>query len=264
LAEERVKALVRRLSPWPEVHMAAWGPAVGLPNEIWVEEDKNGLWLVRILRSPLTEKIEVGGRLLRKATQEEQSAYLRAREKAEEMRKSAQERAKSLGLPLKFQAAEMDLTLSFLRLFFSSLGRADFREFAKKFSAEVGMKVELRQLGPRDEARILGLLGPCGRPLCCRTFLTKLQPIPLEFAFEQQLFLNPERLTGACGRLKCCLAYERDLYLETLQGLPEPGAKIEIGGRTGKILSHNIFSRTAQVEWSDGTRSDVPWDELRF
>lgn len=262
MAAEGLRALVRRVSPWPEVHAAAWAGPVGLPGEIWVEEDKHGLWLVRVLRSPLGERVEISGRLLRPAGEQDLQAYKECLAEAERLRQRAQERAKAAGLSLKFKAAELDLGRSFLRLYFSAMARVDFRQFLREFSGEIQMRVELRQLGPRDEARILGLLGPCGRPLCCRTFLTHLRPIPLEFAFEQQLFLNPERLTGACGRLKCCLAYERELYLQALQGLPEPGQRVELNGRTGKILAHNVFSRTTQVEWADGTRSDIPWDEL--
>lgn len=255
---------MKRISPWPEVHAAAWAGAVGLPGETWVEEDKDGVWLVRVLRSPLSERVEISGRLLRPAEKQDFQAHEEGRTQAELLRSRAQTKAKAMGLPLKFRAAEIDLGRNFLRLYFAAAERVDFRQFLREFSGEIQMRVEMRQLGPRDEARIFGLLGPCGRPLCCRTFLTHLRPIPLEFAFEQQLFLNPERLTGACGRLKCCLAYEREFYLQALQGLPEPGERLEINGRTGKILAHNIFSRTAQVEWSDGTRSDVPWEELGF
>ncbi len=262
MAAEGLKALVKRLSPWPEVHIALWAGAVGLPGEIWVEEDKNGLWLVRILRSPLGERKEFSGRLMRAANDEDLRRYKETLSLAEKFRSQAQKKAQALGLAVRFRAAELDLGHSFLRLYFIVQARTDFRQFLRAFSAEAQVRVELRQLGPRDEARILGLLGPCGRPLCCRTFLTQLRPIPLEFAFEQQLFLNPERLSGACGRLKCCLAYERDFYLQELQGLPEPGQRVEINGRPGKILAHNVFSRTTQVEWPDGTRSDVPWDEL--
>ncbi len=262
MAAEGLKALVKRLSPWPEVHVAAWVGAVGLPGEIWVEEDDRGLWLVRVLRSPVAERIEAAGRLLRPARADDLQAQAEVQVQAERWRGMAQERALAAGLPLRFKAAELDLDRNFLRLYFCAAARVDFRKFLRDFSGETHLRVELRQLGPRDEARILGFLGPCGRPLCCRTFLTQLRPVPLEFAFEQQLFLNPERLTGACGRLKCCLAYERDFYLQVLQSLPEPGKRLEINGRTGKILAHNVFSRTTQVEWSDGTRSDVAWDEL--
>lgn len=257
-----MKALVRRVSPWPDVHAAAWAGGVGFPGEIWVEEDDRGLWLARVLRSPFPEPVEITARLLRPASDQDLRAYEECRAEAARLKLHAQNKAQTSGLPFKFQSAELDLRRKFLRLYFSASGRVDFRQFLRELSGEIQMRVEMRQLGPRDEARILGLIGPCGRPLCCRMFLTHLRPIPLEFAFEQQLFLNPERLTGACGRLKCCLAYERDFYLQALQGLPEPGQRVEINGKIGKILVHNVFSRTTQVEWPDGTRSDVPWEEL--
>ncbi len=262
MATERLKALVRRISLWPDVHAAAWTGAAGVPGEVWVEEDDRGLWLVRILRSPFPERVEVSGRLLRPAGAEDLRAQEEGQALAVSLLAQAQERAEAADLPLRFKSAELDLSRRFLRLYFSATTKVDFRKFLRDFSQEANLRVELRQLGPRDSARVLGLIGPCGRPLCCRTFLTHLRSIPLEFAFEQQLFLNPERLTGACGRLKCCLAYERDFYLQLMQGLPEPGDRVQLSGRTGKILSHNVFSRTAQVEWSNGTRSDVPWDDL--
>lgn len=263
MAEEGLKALVKRLGPYLEVHAAAWAGAVGMPGQIWVEDDGRGLWLVRVLRSPFGEPAEPVGRLLRRATQEELAQQRALAKEAESLRARAQTMAKEAGLPLRFKGGELDLRRSFLRLFFSAGERVDFRKFLRDLEAALKLRVELRQLGARDEARLLGLIGPCGRPLCCRTFLARLQLVPLEFAFEQQLFVNPERLTGACGRLKCCLAYERDFYLEQLQGLPEPGDRVEIEGRKGKILAHNVFLRTTQIEWADGTRSELPWDELR-
>lgn len=263
MAEEGLKALVRRVSPWLEVHLASWTGSVGIPGQTWVEEDERGQWLVKILRSPADERGEPAGRLLRQATPEHLELHGTREEETKALVKEAQARAEALGLPLKFKGAELDLGRTFLRLFFTAPGRLDFRHLLRELSGELQLRVELRQLGPRDEARLLGGVGPCGRPLCCHSFLHHLRPIPLELAFEQQLFVSPERLTGACGRLRCCLAYERDLYLEALQGLPNPGAKVKIGGRTGKILAYNIFRRTAEVEWAGGGRSELPWDDLR-
>lgn len=263
MAEEGLKALVRRLGPYPEVHAAVWAGAVGMPSQVWVEDNSRGLWLVRVLRSPFSGAVEAAGRLLRRATPAEMAEQKALEQEAERLRIRAQGMAKAAGLPLRIKGGEIDLSRSFLRLYFYATERVDFRKFLKSLEAELKVRVELRQLGPRDEARLLGLVGPCGRPLCCRTFLTRLQLVPLEFAFEQQLFVNPERLTGACGRLKCCLAYERDFYLDRLKGLPEPGQRVELEGRRGKILAHNVFLRTTQIEWSDGTRSEISWDELR-
>jgi cell fate regulator YaaT (PSP1 superfamily) len=176
---------------------------------------------------------------------------------------TAQEKVRKQGLPMQLLTGELDLEGRFLRIFFTAPGRVDFRELLRELSKALGMRIELRQVGPRDVARLLGGVGPCGRPICCRTFLRQLRPIPLELAFDQQLFFSPERITGCCGRLMCCLAYEHSQYLEAMEGMPKVGAKVELKGRRGKVTAINIFRSTLTVAWEDGTREEVPWEQWR-
>ncbi len=263
MAQETLSALVRREGPLAEVGLAAWSSRVGNPGELWVEEEGRTRWLVRVLKSPLLDGSERQARLVRRATAADMELHgVRAAE-SQQLRAQAAARAKELGLPMKFLGAELDLDRTLLRLFFVAPERVDFRELLRDLTGAFKLRLELRQLGPRDAAKLLGTVGPCGCPLCCRTFLHKLRPVPLELAFVQQLMLSPERLTGACGRLKCCLAYEHEQYREALEGLPEPGEEVTIDGRTGEIVTYHFFRRTATVAWSDGTRSEVPWDRLK-
>jgi len=164
---------------------------------------------------------------------------------------------------MRFVSGQLDLKRRFLRLQFTAPGRVDFRDLLRDLSKELKLRIEFRQVGPRDVARLLGGLGPCGRPLCCRTFLRQLRPIPLELAFDQGLFFSPERITGCCGRLMCCLAYEPAQYLEALRGLPKVGEKIVLEGKKGKVVGINIFRNTLALAWEDGSRGEIEWEKLK-
>ncbi|HAZ27105.1 TPA: hypothetical protein DCY65_05155 [Candidatus Acetothermia bacterium] len=263
MATENLAALVRRVGPACDVHLASWKGAVGNPGDLWVEEDGRTLWMAKILKSPVRQPGDLAGHLLRPASAADAATYRARIAEAEELRCRAQEQAAGSGLPMRFLGAELDLERTFLRLYFTAPNRVDFRDLLRELGTSLRLRIELRQAGPRHAARIRGEVGPCGRPLCCRTFLHKLRPVPLELAFEQQLFLSPERLTGACGRLMCCLAYEYEQYRDALEGLPKLGDKIKVDGHSGKVVAHNVFRGTVTVQWADGTRGEVPGERLQ-
>jgi len=263
VAEENVKALVSRRGCVPDVHVAEWTQDVGPPGGWWAEDDGRGLWAVRILRSPECNKEEAQGALVRPLSEDELQAYDRLQQEAQSHRQTAQGLAQELGMSMRFIAAEMDLRKRYLRLLFTAPGRVDFRELVRKLGQRLKLKIELRQVGPRDEARILGGVGPCGLGVCCRTFLRELKPIPLEMAFDQQLHFSPGRMTGVCGRLMCCLRYEHQQYLEALADLPRMGSRIEREGRRGKVVAVNIFQQSLSIQWDDGERDDLSWDEFK-
>ncbi|MCX7749972.1 MAG: stage 0 sporulation protein [Candidatus Bipolaricaulota bacterium] len=256
MAAETLGALVRRWGPARELHPAAWGTAVGEPGETWVEEEGSTLWLAKVLKSPLTHPGTPRTRLVRRATDGDWATYRTRAREAEELRRAAQGQAAARSLPMRFVGAELDLGRTYLRLHFTAPDRVDFRELLRELGGSFRLRIELHQVGPRDAAKFLGEVGLCGRPLCCRTFLHKLRPVPLELAFEQGLSLNPERLTGVCGRLTCCLLYEHEQYREALEGMPKLGTKVQWGGRTGKVVALNVFQGTFTVQWPDGTRSE--------
>lgn len=259
MAEASPKALVSKLGPLPAVHLAEWRGTVGCPGQVWVEDDGLGQWLVRVLRSPVWGAGEIKGELVRAANAADRERFAARHAEVAALERTAQEEANGLHLSMKFVAGETDLEQRHVRLFFTAPARVDFRELCRRLGRAFGARVELRALGMRDTARTLGEIGPCGRPLCCRTFLGDLCPIPLGLAFDQGLTVSPERITGVCGRLMCCLRYEHEQYVEAMQGLPKVGEGVEVEGRQGKVVGVNAFRGTVSVQWSLGPREEIPW-----
>ena len=147
--------------------------------------------------------------------------------------------------------------------YFTADGRVDFRELVKDLAAIFRTRIELRQIGVRDEAKMLGGIGPCGRMLCCSTFLGDFDPVSIKMAKDQNLSLNPTKISGLCGRLMCCLKYENDEYETAKEQLPDLGEMIVTPEGTGKVVGLNILSRVLQVEYSDpGRMLEYTLDEI--
>lgn len=147
--------------------------------------------------------------------------------------------------------------------FFTAEKRVDFRELVRTLAKEFGTRIEMRQIGIRDEARLLGGLGPCGMAFCCSTFLKDFDAISVKMAKEQNVILNPTKISGGCGRLLCCLGYEYDQYKELFQGLPKVGKKVTLPEGTGKVRSIDIFSRTVTIDMNGEKELIIDIEELR-
>jgi cell fate regulator YaaT (PSP1 superfamily) len=165
-------------------------------------------------------------------------------------------------LPMHLVAAEYTLDRKQLRIYFTAPHRVDFRALLRDLASRYGTRIELRQMGARDEARIKGGLGRCGLEICCHRFLRETNPVPMEMAYDQELFVSPERITGACGRLMCCLAYEHKAYQQELADFPKLGAQIEWKEKRGKLISHNIFRRSVTILTEDRERMEVDVSEI--
>lgn len=165
-------------------------------------------------------------------------------------------------LPMHLVAAEYTLDRKQLRIYFTAPTRVDFRSLLRDLASRYGTRIELRQMGARDEARIKGGLGRCGLEICCHRFLRDSNPVPMEMAYDQELFVSPERITGACGRLMCCLAYEHKAYQQELAGFPKLGAQVEWEGKKGKLISHNIFRKTVTILTEGRERLEVAVSEI--
>jgi cell fate regulator YaaT (PSP1 superfamily) len=167
-----------------------------------------------------------------------------------------------LGLPMKLLGAEYSLDGSRLTFFFSATERVDFRELVRQLNSRFKIKVELRQLGPRDEAKLVGGFGRCGRPLCCMDFLTEFSPVSIRMAKEQDLPLNPMKISGVCGRLLCCLAYESEQYHLIKEKMPKLGQQVSTAMGLAKVVGSNPVKGTVLVELESQAEVELPLDEI--
>ena len=176
-------------------------------------------------------------------------------------------------LQMKLVDAEYTLDRSKLVFYFTADNRVDFRELVKDLASVFRTRIELRQIGVRDEAKMLGGLGVCGRPLCCSTFLGGFQPVSIKMAKEQNLSLNPTKISGICGRLLCCLKYESEMYCgrccknkgkkkEASHLIPKPGMKVVTPTGEGMVMHVSRRDQTVVVELSPGNRITASWDEI--
>lgn len=147
--------------------------------------------------------------------------------------------------------------------YFTAEGRVDFRNLVKDLASIFRTRIELRQIGVRDEAKMLGGIGPCGRMLCCSTFLGDFEPVSIKMAKDQNLSLNPSKISGLCGRLMCCLKYENDEYEEAKAQMPDVGTKVTTPDGVGKVVGLNLLERVLQVNMPAFERVlEYAWSEI--
>ena len=180
--------------------------------------------------------------IIRKATKKDYNNYLKNLRLSEDMLKFAKQEATKLKLDMNFVSADVTLDNKHLLYQFVADERVDFRELAKSIAGKYKLRVELRQIGARDKAKLIDGIGPCGRRLCCASFLDKLDSISMNMAKNQGLALNPSKINGACGRLMCCLTYENDNYLECRNQLPGVGKMVETEFGEGKVVSEDVLN----------------------
>ncbi len=168
------------------------------------------------------------------------------------------------GLDMKLVDVEYTFDRNKVIFYFTADGRVDFRELVKDLAAIFKTRIELRQIGVRDEAKMLGGIGPCGRMLCCSTFLGDFEPVSIKMAKDQNLSLNPTKISGLCGRLMCCLKYENDEYESAKEQLPDLGEIIGTPNGLGKVVGLNILEKILQVNLVEQERVvEYTWDELQ-
>ncbi|MGB9886947.1 MAG: PSP1 domain-containing protein [Moorellales bacterium] len=175
-----------------------------------------------------------------------------------------QQKIREHGLPMKLVGVEYTFDRSRLIFYFTAEGRVDFRQLVRDLAAVFRTRIELRQIGVRDEAKLLGGLGGCGRELCCALFLGEFDPVSIRMAKDQNLSLNPGKISGICGRLMCCLRFENDLYEEARNDYPEIGHKVWVDSASGKVVGINVLKGTVTVELEETRNTvEVPREEVR-
>ena len=162
-------------------------------------------------------------------------------------------------LQMKLVRAEYSFDRSKIIFYFTADGRIDFRDLVKELAKIFKARIDLRQIGVRDEARLFGGFGSCGRELCCARFLKDFEPVTIKMAKEEGLPLNPPKISGLCGRLMCCLSFEYETYKCLSKGLPREGERINTQQGKGKVVNVNVFKRTATVELEDGVQVTVSY-----
>ena len=193
-------------------------------------------------------------KVVRIADQKDRMIVEENKQAAQEAYETCNEKVNEHQLDMKLVDVEYTFDRNKIIFYFTADGRVDFRELVKDLAAIFRTRIELRQIGVRDEAKMLGGIGPCGRMLCCSTFLGDFDPVSIKMAKDQNLSLNPTKISGLCGRLMCCLKYENDEYESAKEQLPDIGEIIVTPHGEGKVVGLNILERVLQVELKEHDR----------
>ncbi len=183
--------------------------------------------------------------------------------KEKEYAQACEKKIAEHNLPMKLIDVQILPDGSKIIFFFTADNRIDFRSLVKELASDLRTRIEMRQIGARNEAQMLGGIGCCGRELCCNTFLHSFCPVTIKMTKEQGLALDPAKISGVCGRLMCCLSYEYETYAELKKNLPKVGKKIALPDGTGKIKQVNVITRKITVEMEDGRITDIDADAYK-
>jgi cell fate regulator YaaT (PSP1 superfamily) len=231
-----------------------------------IVDTEKGLALGKVVRPPYEKErrllLKTPRKVVRKATPEDLDQF----EKNKRLEKDAYQfclrKVNEKGLNMKLVKTEALLDRSKILFYFTAEKRVDFRELVRDLAAEFKMRIEMRQIGVRDEAKMVCGLGSCGRELCCSAYLNRFDLVSVKMAKEQNLALNPTKISGICGRLMCCLAFEYPTYVELKKDLPKVGKHITTKSGKGKIIRQNVLNQTVTVELEQGGEVTVHVSEI--
>jgi cell fate regulator YaaT (PSP1 superfamily) len=225
-------------------------------------EDYGRVSLVGALVKLKRGKGETKG-IIRKAIDKDIQTLKANEEKERDTYKTCKQKIRDYNLDMKLIDVEMQFDGSKITFFFTAAQRVDFRELVKDLASVYRTRIELRQIGVRDEAKRISGFGICGRKQCCSAFLSEFEQITTQMAKDQQISLNPAKISGNCGRLLCCLRYEEQTYEQIFSKFPQLGCSCTIGGKTGQLSYVNIFRCVGQVRYPDGTEDWLTPEEIK-
>ena len=232
-----------------------------------VVDTARGLELGKVATPIKEEEVKEGNEPLKKVIRLATEEDVRAKEnnilEAKKDKTRIIEIVNDFKLDMKIVSVELTLDKSKMLINFTSDNRVDFRELVKTLASEFKTRIELRQIGPRDEVKILGGLGPCGRPCCCTKNTGDFEHVSIKMAKNQGLSLNPSNISGLCGRLMCCLSYENKHYAEALKLMPKVGSEVKTPDGVGTVLYNNLLKRTVEVKFEDD-KKEYAVSELEF
>jgi cell fate regulator YaaT (PSP1 superfamily) len=194
------------------------------------------------------------GQIVRSMTSEDENEIMRIRARQREQYRVCQQFVEQLKLQMQLVDLEQIFGGERIVIYYLAENRVDFRELVKLLAAEFQTRIEMRQIGVRDEAKLLADYGDCGKPVCCNTHLSEMPPVSMKMAKLQKATLDPTKISGRCGRLKCCLRYEYDTYEHLQKDLPAIGAQVVTSGGRGRVLAHEILASQLLVEMEDHRR----------
>jgi cell fate regulator YaaT (PSP1 superfamily) len=236
-------------------------------QDIVIVETDHGPELGFVARMPLERNPSFFNRSLKKlirlANEVDMEQGRRNLSREREAKKLCRIKIQEHKLPMKLIEVESFLDGSKIIFYFVSEGRVDFRALVKDLAGVFKTRIEMRQVGVRNEAKMIGGIGTCGREFCCCSFLKEFEPVSVKMAKEQNLALNPQKISGACGRLMCCLAYEMDTYTELRKDLPKVGKRVVTPQGPGKVAQLNVINQKARVTLDSGEDADVGLGEIR-
>lgn len=236
-----------------------------LGEAVIVRTERGVEWGVVVTTRPGSESAAPKGEILRRATDQDFQKYRDLTDNQEEDEyRACRELITQYALPMKLVRVEHLFGGNKITFFFLADGRVDFRKLVKDLAKRYRTRIEMRQIGVRDETRMLGEYGPCGRDLCCRAFLRTLKPIPMKVAKSQKSTLDPAKISGRCGRLKCCLKFEDELYSELKRNLPRRGATVATPIGEGIVVGYHVINQTVNVRFPDDTEQTLPLDDVEM
>ena len=234
-------------------------------GDLVIANSKRGVEIGRVVSLEKPEEIDKNTeieKIIKPATKYDLEKQKKHEENAKEAMQKCKNMANGLGLNMKIIHAEYTFDGTKLILYFSSDDRVDFRELVKQLAAEYKVRIELRQVGPRDEIKMYPNLGMCGREVCCRTFLPDFETVTIKMAKEQGMQINMPKISGACGRLMCCLKYEQDTYKENMKDLPKHNETVKYNGEEAKVIGLDILNK--KVRLKIGTGEDEKFETVDY
>lgn len=220
-------------------------------NDMVIVETTNGIDCGQVItKNNVAQNSEITNALkkvIRKADEKDKERLIKNEELESKAFKICNERIKKHKLDMNLVRVEYTFDRTKILFYFTAEGRVDFRNLVKDLANTFRTRIELRQIGVRDEARVLGGLGMCGRSFCCSSFIREFQPVSIKMAKEQGLSLNPVKISGTCGRLMCCLKYEQNAYTDLLKNAPKLGAIVETPEGVGEVIDQNLIMGSLKV-----------------
>lgn len=238
------------------------------PNDLIVCESSRGLEIAKVVKSVFEAEEKENNsednileiekiKYLNRATTNDLNISKQNKTEAEKVKETVKQKVNELELEMKVDGVVISLDKTKITIYFTSDGRVDFRNLVKELATNFKSRIELKQIGPRDEVRCMGGFGPCGKVCCCKEFLNDFDHVTIKMAKTQNLSLNPTKISGLCGRLMCCLAYENEHYSETASLMPKINSEVMTPNGKGVVIFNDLLKRQVTVKFGGDNQTEI-------